>query len=663
MHRRNKKPPKKQVSFAIQCFNLSTSVQTRSPLPNGLRKLELGEFCKLIGCEMNIPVHIHIQNNVMKLADTAQDSIWRDFLPVASISLADWLEQTMYLSNRVKITLAYTIARSVWQYYNSYWMATPWTHDNIQIMKERLTDRNHIRPHPYFATKLYKFKGQILDYCLADDLFHMYPSILALGVILIEIATKQPFRHERLDYLWDETTINDYYEWAWTTANCSNLGNMIGAAYEAVVNNCLDAELFKDGSIDPSKFDEDLEIRQSRLYEKVVLPLQDLYHAYRDDWEIQEVSKPEIPISQNPPQTEQTRPVSRSRFTIAIFCALPLEADAVSEVFEKILDEEVEDYHKAPGDGNTYTLGKLLHHNVVLVHMAGMGKGAASQAASSIRSSYPEIKLALVVGICGGVPSYVAGEDDLVLGDVVISDGIVQYDFGRRFPDTFLSKARPEIAGPKLRGLLAKLKGVRGRERIEMKLSQHLGVLKNKLGPQGAGYPGMEKDELFEPTYRHKHHDPAACGLCSACKHGTDPVCEDARLLTCQQLGCQKGSLVPRKRLQGASANGCPPSPKIHFGLFGSGDTVMKSGQHRDKTATTHDLIAFEMEASGVWDILPCLVIKGVCDYADSHKNKNWQHYAAATAASCMKAVLEECAIGDWLVLAQFKWYRMGLSD
>ncbi|KAJ5461596.1 uncharacterized protein N7458_003148 [Penicillium daleae] len=382
----------------------------------------------------------------------------------------------------------------------------------------------------------------------------MYPSILALGVILIEIATKQLFRYERLDYLWDETTINDYYEWAWTIANCSNLGNMIRAAYEVVVNNCLDAELFKDGLIDPSKFDEDLEIRQSRLYEKV------------------EVSKPEIPISQNPPQTEQTRLVSRSRFTIAIFCALPLEADAVSEVFEKILDEEVKDYHKAPGDDNIYTLGKLLHHNVVLVYMAGMGKGAASQAASTIRSSYPEIKLALVVGICGGVPLYVAGEEDLVLGDVVISNGIVQYDFGRRFLDTFLSKARPEIAGPKLRGLLAKLKG----------------------------------------------------------------------------LGCQKGSLVPRKRLQEASANGCPLSPKIHFGLFGSGDIVMKSGQHRDKTATTHDLIAFEMEASGVWDILPCLVIKGVCDYADSHKNKNWQHYAAATAASCMKAVLEECAIGDW---------------
>jgi nucleoside phosphorylase len=48
------------------------------------------------------------------------------------------------------------------------------------------------------------------------------------------------------------------------------------------------------------------------------------------------------------------------------------------------------------------------------------------------------------------------------------------------------------------------------------------------------------------------------------------------------------------------------------------------------------------MEGAGVWDNFPCIVIKGVCDYADSHKNKKWQGYAAATAAACMKAFLKE---------------------
>jgi len=82
--------------------------------------------------------------------------------------------------------------------------------------------------------------------------------------------------------------------------------------------------------------------------------------------------------------------------------------------------------------------------------------------------------------------------------------------------------------------------------------------------------------------------------------------------------------------------------PVVHFGLIASGDTVMKSGKRRDEIAKNLNVIAFEMEGAGVWDNLPCIVIKGVCDYADSHKNKKWQNYAAATAASCMKAFLEK---------------------
>ena len=66
----------------------------------------------------------------------------------------------------------------------------------------------------------------------------------------------------------------------------------------------------------------------------------------------------------------------------------------------------------------------------------------------------------------------------------------------------------------------------------------------------------------------------------------------------------------------------------------------MKSAQHRDKIAGTEQVIGFEMEGAGVWDHFPTVVIKGVCDYADSHKNKRWQRYAAATAAACMKAFL-----------------------
>ena len=51
-------------------------------------------------------------------------------------------------------------------------------------------------------------------------------------------------------------------------------------------------------------------------------------------------------------------------------------------------------------------------------------------------------------------------------------------------------------------------------------------------------------------------------------------------------------------------------------------------------------VIGFEMEGAGVWDNIPCIVIKEVCDYTDSHKSKDWQRYAAATGASAAKAFL-----------------------
>jgi nucleoside phosphorylase len=58
----------------------------------------------------------------------------------------------------------------------------------------------------------------------------------------------------------------------------------------------------------------------------------------------------------------------------------------------------------------------------------------------------------------------------------------------------------------------------------------------------------------------------------------------------------------------------------------------MKSAADRNRLARKEGIIAFEMEGAGVWDEVPCIVVKGVCDYADSHKHKGWQNFAAAKA-------------------------------
>jgi nucleoside phosphorylase len=339
-------------------------------------------------------------------------------------------------------------------------------------------------------------------------------------------------------------------------------------------------------------------------------------------------------------------PTHRKDFSIAIICALTLEASAVEAAFDKFWDERGDIFGKSPGDTNAYTTGVICNHNVVLAHMPSMGKKSAANVATSFRSSFPGIKLALLVGVCGGVP-YGTDRQEVLLGDVVISDGIVEYDFGRKLPDhQFIRKdtltdnlSRPNV---EIRAALAKLKSQRNQDRLKENTRLNLHALRQTLGPDTGAYPGINEDRLFKSTYRHKHRVSESCEICKQ-----DGFCQLAQQSTCQQLKCNKARVVSRQRLVAAKSTGDAPIPVIHFGRIASGDTVMKSGEDRDRIAAKEDVIAFEMEGAGVWDNLPCLVIKGICDYADSHKNKLWQEYAAASAAACMKSLLEHWAVVD----------------
>ncbi|KAF5541675.1 hypothetical protein FPHYL_11762 [Fusarium phyllophilum] len=110
---------------------------------------------------------------------------------------------------------------------------------------------------------------------------------------------------------------------------------------------------------------------------------------------------------------------------------------------------------------------------------------------------------------------------------------------------------------------------------------------------------------------------------------------------------CDRKFLVPRYRLEEKVALGKQGNiseaqkPVVFMGRFGSGDTVLKSSRDRDGLPKQFGIAAFEMESAGLCEDLPCIVVKGVCGYADSHKNKNWQDFTAATSASVVKALLK----------------------
>ncbi|KAL6877682.1 nucleoside phosphorylase domain-containing protein [Trichoderma longibrachiatum] len=344
------------------------------------------------------------------------------------------------------------------------------------------------------------------------------------------------------------------------------------------------------------------------------------------------------------------RPCRREDFQIAIICALPLEYDAVTLLFEQFWDEN-ESFGRARGDTNSYTTGRMGTFDVVLALLPNMGTAAAAGAAASFRSSYCSLQLVFLVGICGGVPG--KGVNQVHLGDVVISRSAVQYDLGKQYPETFITKDTTDYSlgrpNKNVRSLVALFESEFGRERLQQKASAHLEALQSeavrKRRRSNYQYPGIDNDRLFPPTYRHKHRGAQVCVFCD---DQSDGFCAEAAGTSCVELGCDESQLVERARSKENEPQQTEElRPRILVGQIASGSTVMKSGEHRDQVAREHNVIAFEMEGAGVWDEIPCIIVKGVCDYADSHKNDLWQPYAAAAAASVMKAALGRYDMAD----------------
>ncbi|KAL4753991.1 hypothetical protein BDW72DRAFT_190684 [Aspergillus terricola var. indicus] len=318
--------------------------------------------------------------------------------------------------------------------------------------------------------------------------------------------------------------------------------------------------------------------------------------------------------------TAPPRPSSRADFRIAILCPLPGDAEVVKPLFDRLYDRDCHaELGKAPNDPNMYTLGRIGVYDAVLVHMSGAGKVIAASATAHIKLSYPNIELAFLIGVCQGVP-FIAdwqserGKTDIHLGDVIIGTGVVQYDLGKHKPHGFVRKdtsganlGRPSL---EIRSLLSKINA--WKDELMYRQRQYLATIQESVE---APCPGANRDILYSQDYKHK-----------------------LRLCQCTSGQCMDESLVARRGEFAAS-------PLVHFGLLASGDRPMTSTKLRDKIARHEGVLGFETEGAGVWDNFPCIPVKGVVDYADGHESKDWQCFAAANAAACMRALLDEAPI------------------
>jgi nucleoside phosphorylase len=319
-------------------------------------------------------------------------------------------------------------------------------------------------------------------------------------------------------------------------------------------------------------------------------------------------------------------------YTVGWVCALSKEQTAATAM----LDEEYEDLPKPPNDYNTYTLGRVGKHNVVIACLpeGEVGNNAAATVATRMTSTFPSIKFGLMVGIGGGVPRAVR------LGDVVVSTpadgfgGVVQWDFGKaEQDDTFKRTGALNNPPTALRTALTKLK-----TKHELKgsmIPQYLDDLKTNWPSIAAKYTRSNslEDILFRADYNHVEKPAEEAGN-SDYKEGGDGEEEDAEDEREDQgcANCDRSKIIKRKARD----------TRVHYGLIASGNQVIKDAAFRDKINKSlgGHVLCFEMEAAGLMNDFPCIVIRGICDYADSHKNKAWQEHAAAAAAAFAKEFL-----------------------
>lgn len=344
-------------------------------------------------------------------------------------------------------------------------------------------------------------------------------------------------------------------------------------------------------------------------------------------------------ISENWTPDAERRSLSRTSYHVAWICP---EADLELVPAVLMLDER----HEPPDIDNTvneniYEFGSAAGHNIVLAscHQSMTGNINVSSITATLFKMFPNIRMVLFVGICGGVPQpdlFSYPLNDLRLGDVVVG---WPTSADRRGPGIYHQYGRSQVDEFEITGTIYKLHTVVSNALPLLKLDHDLGqstfhehMAKLQSHGQLGGrfkHPGLEHDKLFQPHYKH------VGDYTSNCKD------------------CDRHKLVER----------IPRDESLkdlfiyHQGRIAIGNSVIIDGEKRDSISEQGgQVLCIEMEAAGVKLNSRYLVIRGISDYADSHKSNRWRSYAAAKAVVFARELLGKIPVTavKGMILGQF---------
>lgn len=321
-------------------------------------------------------------------------------------------------------------------------------------------------------------------------------------------------------------------------------------------------------------------------------------------------------------QQAAPRQLSNNDYTVGWICAINVEHVAACA----FLDEEYAGPDCiADHDNNAYTLGRIGNHNVVIAALPDGEYGTASAATVSrdMLHSFPSVRIGLMVGVGGGAPTT---KHDIRLGDIVVSTpqggrgGVLQYDFGKtiqdqEFRETGFLDQPPAILRTAVSAIKTQhtLNGHNLDRKIQAVLEKRRRLVRLYSRPD------IESDKLYRSEVLHQGNGMSCSDSCSN---------HESRTIQRLKRNDDEDYLV------------------IHYGLIASANQLMKDARLRDRLATEKGVLCIEMEAGGLMNHFPCLVIRGICDYSDTHKNNDWQGYAAMAAAAYAKDILAKIPPG-----------------
>ncbi|XP_014219995.1 uncharacterized protein LOC106647932 isoform X2 [Copidosoma floridanum] len=330
-------------------------------------------------------------------------------------------------------------------------------------------------------------------------------------------------------------------------------------------------------------------------------------------------------VKQMPTMTGAKQP------TIAIITAQYCEKLAVDSMIE---NKETFVRYNTVGESNVYTLGDIGAHRIVCTKLPTVGHTreamtAAGNTTTRLLGTFQKVDYVFLVGVGGGVPHYTDYKKHVRLGDVVISYPTRE---NNKFVYMFCESAEMHDDGSYHFETKEYCPPNLGLQDIAANLKKQVNASEGFDAPwqtymrQGLKNLGTQSEHNFEAP----------------------PIESDKLYMNIGERDVIEVShpSAPKGDALYARNNSCQ---QIHLAPIASGRCVSRDDQLRQKFSSRFGILAYDAEMDAVVDSVlgNCrdnfAVVRGIADYKDGSRGKEWQPYAALAAASVVKAMI--CAM------------------